>query len=161
MRRREFEVTDQKEIIRILDESKVLHLGMSDEGWPYVLPMNYGYTLEGGELILYLHGGMSGYKFEVIQKNPRVSFAMECDVEPFAGKVACQYGMTYFSLLGKGTAEIVEDVEEKKRGLSVLMRTQTGKEFAFDDKLASIVKVIKVTVSEYWAKNRPLPPAMR
>ena len=34
---------------------------------------------------------------------------------------------------------LVDDVEEKKRSLSALMRTQTGEEFTFDDKMASIV----------------------
>lgn len=160
MRRREREVTDEKTILEILDKCQVLHLGLSDEDQPYVVPMNYGYLWENGGLTFYLHGAVEGYKYEVIRKNPKVSFVMECDRKPFGGKVACQYGMSYSSLMGKGVAGIVEDVEEKKKALSVLMKTQTGKEFVFDEKLVSIVNVIKISVSEYSAKRRPLPPAL-
>ena len=56
MTRREREVTDIGEIIKILDNAKVLHLGMVDGDEPYVVPMNYGYTLEDGKLTIWLHG---------------------------------------------------------------------------------------------------------
>ena len=46
MTRREFEVTDPGVIRDILDGSKVLHLGLVDEGMPYVVPMNYGYKMD-------------------------------------------------------------------------------------------------------------------
>ena len=44
MTRRELEITDITEILKIMDSTKILHLGLSDEGWPYVVPMNFGYT---------------------------------------------------------------------------------------------------------------------
>lgn len=160
MRKRELEVTDARKIKEILDKCRVLHLGLSEEDQPYVVPMSYGYTYEGDTLVLYLHGGMEGYKYEVIKKNPKVSFAMECDVVPFSGKAACQYGITYSSIMGKGMAEIVEEVQEKEQALSILMKTQTGKDFEFNERLVSIVNVIKITVTEYSAKHRPLPPAL-
>ena len=79
----------------------------------------------------------------------------------FAGVKPCQYGLSYSALMGKGTAQIVEDVEEKKQAMSVLMKTQTGKDFAFDDKLVSIVAVIRIDVAEYTAKHRPVPEKLR
>ena len=157
MLKREREVTDESAIREILARSMVLHLGLSDEGQPYVLPMNYGYVYEEGRLTLYLHGAVQGYKYDVIRKNPRVSFALECDVAAFTGRTACQYGNTYSSVMGRGTAVIVEDVEEKIRGLQVLMKTQTGKDFEFNEKLVSIVNVIRIDVTEFSAKRRPLP----
>ena len=60
MTRREREVTDIGEIIKILDNAKVLHLGMVDGDEPYVVPMNYGYTLEDGKLTIWLHGAKRG-----------------------------------------------------------------------------------------------------
>ena len=59
--------------------------------------------------------------------------------------------------MGRGTAFIVTDIAEKQMGLSLLMNTQTGKDFTFNEKLVSIVNVIKVTVDSYSAKKRPLP----
>ena len=160
MTRREFEVTDPEVIRDILDSSSYLHLGLVDEGMPYVVPMNYGYTLEEGKLTLYLHSAVKGYKLDVIAKNPTCCFEMEYGVEPFVGKIPCQYGITYYSLMGRGKAVMVEDVEEKIRAMSLLMKTQTGKDYEFNERLVSIVSVIRIDVSEYTAKHRPLPSEM-
>ena len=161
MTRREREVTDPKEIIRILDKCKVVHIGLVDKDQPYIVPMNYGYEMEKERLTLYLHGAAQGYKLDVMRANPKVCFEMECDVAPFEGEVACQYGTSYSSIIGRGTAEIVDDAEEKKHALSILMKTQTGKDFTFDNRMVSIVSVIKIHVTEYTAKCRPLQEGLR
>ena len=153
--RREREVTDPVRIREILDKSMVVHVAMVDGDEPYVVPMNYGYTMEDGKLTVYLHGALWGRKLDIIRVNPKVFFSLECDVVPFDGDIACRYGTTYASVMGSGIAEIVTDVEEKKKGLSVLMKTQTGKDFTFEDKMVSIVSVIKIDVAEYTAKERP------
>lgn len=161
MLRRELEVTEREEIIDILDSALVLHLGLCDGDQPYVLSMNYGYEFEGEKLILYIHGGKHGYKYEVMDKNPKVCVEISSDIKPFKGKVACQYGMSYASIIAKGTAEQITDSKEKQKALITLMTTQTGEsedKFMFDDKLASIVRVYKLTISEYTAKKRPVPP---
>lgn len=157
MTKREREVTDINEIIRYLDAAKVLHLGLVDGDEPYVVPMNYGYTMEEGKLTLYLHGATRGRKLDVMRANPKVFFSLECDLQPFEGTVACKYGLAYASVMGRGIATIVEDVEEKKKGLSVLMKTQTGKDFSFEDRLTTIVSVIRIDVLEFTAKRRPMP----
>jgi nitroimidazol reductase NimA-like FMN-containing flavoprotein (pyridoxamine 5'-phosphate oxidase superfamily) len=159
--KREREVTDINEIKEILDKSMIVHIGMIDGDEPYVVPMNYGYTLEDGELCIYLHGATVGRKLDIIKKNPKVFFEMECDVEPFEGKVACQYGTTYASVMGLGTAEILEKAEDKIDGLTKFMKTQTGKDFTFDEKMVSIVSVIKITAKDFTAKKRPKPMGIK
>ena len=159
--KREREVTDINEIKEILDKSMIVHVGMVDDGEPYVVPMNYGYTLENGELCIYLHGATVGRKIDIIKKNPKVFFEMECDVTPFEGKVACQYGTTYASVMGRGTAEVLEDVDDKIDGLTKFMKTQTSKEFTFDERMVSIVSVIKITAREFTAKKRPKPMGIK
>ena len=161
MTKRERQITDPEQIRHILDTGKVLRLGLAVDNEPYVVPMNYGYTLEDGKLVLYLHSAVRGKKLDMIRKNPRVFFETDCDLMPFEGRVPCQYGLAYSSIMGRGEAAIVEDVEEKKQAMSILMKTQTGKDFVFEDRLVSIVTVIRIDVSEYTAKHRPLPEAMR
>ena len=161
MTKREHQVTDPQQILDILDKAKVLHLGLAVDNEPYVVPMNYGYTMEGGKLVLYLHSAVRGKKLDMIRANSRVFFEIDCDIMPFEGKVPCQYGLVYSSIMGRGTAQIVEDVEEKKQAMTILMKTQTGKDFSFEDRLVSIVAVIRIDVEEYTAKHRPLPEAMR
>ena len=161
MTKRERQITDINRIRAILDTASVLHLGLAVDNEPYVVPMNYGYTMEGDKLTIYLHGATRGKKLDMIRANPRVFFEMDCDRVPFEGEKPCQYGMVYSSVMGRGTARIVEDMEEKKRAMTILMKTQTGKDFTFDDKLVGMVAVIRIDVAEYTAKHRPLPEKLR
>lgn len=155
--RREREVTDLNEIIGILDRAKIVHVGMIDGEYPYVVPMNYGYTMENGKLTLYLHGATRGRKLDVLRENPKVFVEIDTDIVPFEGAAACQHGVCYSCVMGEGVAELVEDVEGKKAGLQILMKTQTGKDFTFVDKMVGGVTVIKIHVSEFTAKKRPMP----
>ena len=161
MTKREKQITDQQQILHILDTAKVLYLGLCANNEPYVVPMNYGYTMEDGKLVLYLHSAVCGKKLDMIRENPKVFFEMDCDLVPFESKLPCQYGLAYSSVMGRGTATIVEDVEEKKQAMSILMKTQTAKDFQFEDRLVSIVAVIRIDVSEYTAKHRPVPERLR
>ena len=161
MTKRERQVTDPQQILEILDKSRVLHLGLAVNNEPYVVPMNYGYVMEEGKLTVYLHSAMRGKKLDMIRENPNVFFEMDCDRAPFEGVKPCQYGLVYSSIMGRGTARIVEDVEEKKKAMTILMKTQTGKDFSFEDRLVSIVSVIRIDVTEYTAKNRPIPENLR
>ena len=158
MTKREREITDINEIVRILDTCKILHLGLVDGDEPYVVPLNYGYEFEDGKLIIYLHGAVQGYKLDLMQVNPKVFFEMECEVEHFDGNVACQYGTSYSSVMGRGRATILEDADDKKTALTKFMKTQTGMDFEFTDKMVTAVSVIRIDVSEYTAKHRPMPP---
>ena len=161
MMRREREITDEAGLRHVLDTAQVLYLALTDDDQPYVVPLTYGYTWQDGQLTLYMHGARTGYKYDLLAKNPKVSFAMDCDRQPFSGDVACKYGLAYASLCGKGTASLVTDPAEKCRALTLLMRTQAGEEFEFTDKLAAVVNVIRLDVSEFTGKHRPLPESAR
>lgn len=159
--RREREVTDINEILRILDMAKIVHLGLVDGDEPYVVPMNYGYTYLDGKLTLYMHGATTGRKLDVMRANPKVFFEIDCDLEPFEGSVACQYGISYSSVMGSGTAEILENPQDKMAGLTYLMKTQTDKDFEFNERLVSGVSVFRINVTDFTAKHRPLPVAIQ
>ena len=161
MTKRELQITDENQIRHILDEAKVLHLGLAVDNEPYVVPMNYGYTMENGKLVLYLHSAVRGKKIDMVRANSRVFFEMDCDWRPFEGEKPCQYGLVYSSVMGRGTASIVEDTAEKIKAMALLMKTQTQKDFEFNDRLVSIVAVIRIDVEEYTAKHRPLPERLR
>ena len=159
--KRERQITDEAQIMDILDKGKVLHLGLAVDNEPYVVPMNYGYTHEDGKLVIYLHSAVRGKKLDMIRANPKVFFEIDCDLVPFESELPCQYGLAYSSVMGKGVARIVDDVEEKKKAMSILMKTQTGKDFTFEDRLVSIVAVIRIDVEAYTAKHRPIPERLR
>ena len=161
MTKRELQITDPAQIQAILDKAKVLRLGLAVNNEPYIVPMNYGYTMEEGKLTFYLHSAVRGKKLDMIRENSRVFIELDCDQVPFDGVKPCQYGLSYSSVMGCGTAALVEDVEEKIRAMSILMKTQTGKDFSFNEKLVSIVAVVRIDVAEYTAKHRPVPEKLR
>ena len=157
MRRKDREITDIETIRAILDKAKVLHLAMIDGARPYVVPMNYGYALADGRLTLYLHGAKEGRKLDVLQQNDRVAFVLETDVSPVSGgDIPCKYGEAYASVMGEGTAALLDDPAQKIEALQILMKTQTGREFAFTPAMAESVSVIRVNVDSFTAKARPM-----
>ena len=161
MTKRELQITDPEQILAILDTAKVMHLGLAVDNEPYVVPMNYGYRMDDGKLTLYLHSAHRGKKLDMIRANPRVFFEVETNLLPFEGRLPCQYGMSYSSVMGRGEARIIEDVEEKMEAMRLLMKTQTTKDFTFNEELVSIVTVIRIDVDAYTAKHRPIPERLR
>lgn len=157
MRRKDRQITEIESIRAILDKAKVLHLAMIDGARPYVVPMNYGYALADGRLTLYLHGAKEGRKLDILQQNDRVAFVLETDVSPVSGgDIPCKYGEAYASVMGEGTAVLLDDPVQKIEALQILMKTQTGREFAFTPAMAESVAVIRVNVDSFTAKARPM-----
>ena len=156
MRRKDREVTDPQEIARIVDTAKILHLGLFDEDYPYVVPLHYGYEWCDGRLFLYLHSAREGHKLDLIACNPHVTAEIECDVELVSGgDVACSYGSTYASVIARGTAALVDDPHEKAHALELLMQHQTGRTFTFNERMTSAVAVVRISVDSLTAKSRP------
>ena len=155
MRRTDREITDPDEIGGILERAQVVHLGMVDDGRPYVVPLHYGCEWEDGHLTLWCHGAREGRKLDVIRANPAVFVEIDCDAELVGGgDVACRYGSYYASVMGDGTARVVEDVEEKVHGLQCLMQTQTGRVFEISQQMAAAVAVLRIDVAHVTAKAR-------
>ena len=129
MRRKDREVTDIEKIEEILDACKVSRIGLMDQGKIYIVPMNHGYSLEDGRLVLYYHGANEGKKLELVKENPQVGFEMDCGHELVEGRLACQHSYHYASIIGNGEARVITEPEEKLKALAVIMKHQTGKEF--------------------------------
>ena len=154
MRRRDREIESTKELLAVLDACQVMRIGMYDEDGVYILPMNFGYAFEDDKLTFYMHGALEGKKLDLIRQNSKVGFELDCDHKLIEGKVACQYGFHYASIVGKGIAEIITEPQEKIKGMAILMKSITGKDFEFNEKLVSIVSVIKITATEFAGKRR-------
>lgn len=73
MKRFEREVVDFELINAMLKEIHILNLGMNDvDGFPYVVPLNFGYEFNDDELRVYIHCMKLGKKVDLIQKDNRV-----------------------------------------------------------------------------------------
>ena len=124
------------------------------EDFPYVVPLNFGYIWEEGQLIFYFHCASEGRKLDLLRKNPRVAFEMDCGHDLMESDVPCGYGYRFQSVMGCGLAQEVTDVAEKKASLSCLMAHQTGRAFSFTDQEAEQVTVCRVLVQALSAKAR-------
>ena len=130
---------------------------MIDGDRPYVVPLHYGYTLENGVLTLYLHSAKEGRKLDVLQKNDRVAFVLETDVSPISGgDIPCKYGAAYASVMGEGRATILTDPVEKTDALTMLMKTQTGRNFYITEAMTDTVAVLRIDVEAFTAKARQI-----
>jgi len=122
MRRSEREITDGKELLQLLQKGSVLHLGLSDGGRPYVVPLSYGWLEEEGGISLYFHCALEGRKLDIIRKNSRCAGVITGDAGIVRGAQACSWSASYASLMLEGEVEILEDEAQRKRGLDALMR---------------------------------------
>lgn len=155
MRRKDREVTGLENILAIIRQCQVCHLGMCQEGRPYVLPLNFGAELEDGAIVLYFHGAKEGRKLDVIRENPQVCAQFDCGHKLLTGPIACAHSFAFESVVGFGQAEILEEHGDKAQGLASIHRQTTGKEFAFSPEQTGTAAVIRVTLTEVTGKRRP------
>ena len=141
-------IRDQKIIDQIIQKAQICHLALSDNGRPYVIPMHFGYDNK----TLYFHSGTKGMKMDILKRSPLVSFSMECDVQLVSAKTACGFSANFRSVVGFGRASFVENCEEKKKALSILMRQYSERSFSFPDEKLEIVAIIKVDITEITAR---------
>lgn len=154
MSRQDRLVTDKEALIKIIDRCQVLHIGMHDGDDIYVIPMNYGYTWENEELTFYLHGALEGKKVRLLRENKRVGFSIDCDHLLVEGKLPCQFAFQFASVAGTGEAEFIEDSAEKISAMEHLMRQYSDRKFEFNERLVSIVSVIRVRVKAFTGRVR-------
>ncbi len=157
VRRKDREITDKNEIIEIIDKAKILHLGLIDNEFPYIVPLHYGYEYEKekDKFVFYMHGAKEGHKLDLIHANSNACVELESDIEmDSGGDVPCRYGSFYSSVIGKGKVCVVGNDIEKEHALNLLMINQTGRTFEFTRAMLSSVTVIKLEVTEYTAKAR-------
>lgn len=154
MRRSDREVLDLDEILDIIDACDVCRIAMVDNGIPYVVPMNFGYMFDGEKLHLCFHSALEGRKLDILRQNPTVCFEMDTAHELTRGETPCQYGMDYASVIGIGTARIVETAREKCEMLSSVMLHTTGRFELFLPDMVEKVAIIEIVSDDVTAKRR-------
>lgn len=155
LRRKDREITEINELMQIINQCKVCRIAMQDNDGLYIVPMNFGYIYEKNQLALFFHSAKEGRKITALKENSDICFEMDCEHSLIIADAACQYSYSFRSIIGNGKAVFIDDVEEKKNALAILMKHQTGQDFSFDDKMANSVSVFKVIVHEFTGKYHP------
>jgi len=153
MRRKDREITDFHEMIEIMRKCDVCRLAFHDTEFPYVVPLNFGLEVQGEQVFLYFHSAMEGRKLDLMKKDPRVAFEMDCSHELVLDEERMNCTMAYESVIGYGTLEIVPE-EEKYKALKILMSQYHAEDFPFHTDIMKVTTVLKMTVAGITGKRR-------
>jgi len=149
LRRQDKEITDKREIEEVLVRASICHLGLCDNGGPYVIPLNYGYA----DGCLYAHSAQEGRKIDILRKNSLVAFTVYIDDGLRRAETACNWGTKYRSVMGTGHASLIEDQAEKEASLRIIMRHYTETEFEFNPLKIDLVTIIKIKIDKITGKK--------
>jgi len=177
VRRNDREVKDFDDIVGIIKKCDVCRLALNGgDGYPYILPLNFGFTAVAeasptkdatnsdengkktdGKIVLYFHGATEGKKYELIHRDNRASFEMDCAHRLVTDNVSGSCTMEYESVIGRGTIEIIDDnnTAAKIAALDILMaQYPVPADFKYNVDIAARTAVMKMTVTEFTAKRR-------
>jgi len=115
MKRSEKEISERNALINVLRKGKYATVAMCRNNEPYVVTMNYGY--DEGESALYFHCSLKGLKLDLIGENPSVCASVIEDLGYRMGE--CE--QAYRSVVLWGKMYVVDDLQEKKHGIDVLL----------------------------------------
>lgn len=125
---------------------------VNPDGTPYNVPVHYVFCHD----VIYVHGLPAGQKIENLKRNPNVCF----NVYEMRGLLIdgeekpCDTNTAYASVVIQGTAQLVEDMNEKKAALSAVIQKYTPHlgEKEIPSNMLKGTAVIKVSVCEMTGK---------
>ncbi|MGF7117072.1 pyridoxamine 5'-phosphate oxidase family protein [Methanobacterium oryzae] len=152
MRRSDKEIKDKETIKLILKEAQVCRIALCDDNKPYIVPMSFGFADNN----LYLHSATEGLKIDIIHKNNNICFEVDIKNELVKSESACNWGMKYYSIVGFGKAQFIENYDEKKNALDIIMQKYTendNESFEYSKTALNKTTVIKVEVTKLTGKK--------
>jgi nitroimidazol reductase NimA-like FMN-containing flavoprotein (pyridoxamine 5'-phosphate oxidase superfamily) len=112
-------IESREEMERLLREEEIGYLGLSSNGKPYVVPLNYHYA--AGKI--WFHCGFKGKKLDYLKENPEVCFVVARQVgrvREHAGGNPCHVDSD--SVICYGNARVVADLDEREIALNAFNR---------------------------------------
>ena len=149
MRRSEREIKDRAAIDSIIQQCLVCRLGLVGGEEPYIVPLCFGYDGEA----LYFHSASEGRKIDSIRKNSRVCFEFDIPEGMTEAEQGCRWGIKYRSVIGFGNAQIVDNHEDKKKALAVIMAQYSDKAYIFPEDVVTKTAIIKVVIARVTGKQ--------
>ena len=154
MRRKDRQMTDQKNIDTCIEGCFFTTLVMVDEGRPYAIPINFGYV----DGTFYLHSARAGKKVDILKKNGKVPvqllFVSKAELKDSASAdaPACDLSCTYASVIVEGDLEEVYDEEEAMKGMRAMLNIVGKKEKKLAAENLQSILIMKVTVRSMTGK---------
>ncbi len=153
MRRSDREVKKFEDILAIMEKCDVCRIALNNDGYPYILPLNFGMCVKGEKIELFFHGAIEGTKYDLIAKDNRAAFEMDCGHKLVTEAESGNCTMEYESVIGQGHIEMISD-DEKDNALCILMQHYHQEEFPFNKAIIPNTKVFKLVVEKVTGKRR-------
>ena len=164
MRRADREVTNPEQIAAIVAACDIVEVAYADAEGLTIVPLNFGFDYDEatGKLTLWFHSAPRGRKLDAIRAAAGdalpMAFEMATDCEVVEGRTLCDWGEAFKSIVGNGTASLVEDLDECRHGLQTLMAQQAHMpNVEFTDAQVRSVTVWKIEVDYFTTKVRAKP----
>ncbi len=151
MRRKDREVTSSEETEKIIKKCDTIKIALNGDGFPYIVPLNFGYTFKDG-FTFYFHSAQEGRKTDLIKKDNRAAFLLDCSHKLIKGKTPCGFTMNYESVMGEGKIEIVPE-NQKSAALNIIVNHYVEGEFAFPPEILNKTAVFKLNVTKISCKR--------
>ena len=119
VRRQDREVKDKDWIIALLNRADYGVLATCKEGQPFTVARNFSYDVE--KHAIYFHGARIGRTFENAENGSLANLNVSEMGEWIVAERAMNFGVMYKGVVVFGRLSIVEDNDEAKRGLQLLM----------------------------------------
>ena len=144
-------IENRKEIEQIIKACKTCYVAMSENDFPYVLPMNF--ALDGNTVIL--HSAQNGRMWETLKKNPKVciNWTLGEELAWQDAHVGCSYRVKSKSVLVEGAVEFINDYNEKYNCMLKIMAQYSDRNFKFNEPAIVNVGVFKVNIEKISAKE--------
>lgn len=121
MRRKDKEINDINEMIKIIEESRIMHLGVCHDNQPYVIPLNFGFQYNDNKIKIYFHSAKVGRKIDFINNNRKCAVEMTSYFALQTGETACEWSAFHESVMIEGNITLIEDENEIRNAMDHIM----------------------------------------
>ena len=140
IRRKEKAITNENELKAILKQTKYITIAMCQDNEPYLVSMSHGYDPEKN--CIYFHCAREGKKIDILKENNVVWGQAVIDAGYIHGKCNHSYATTMF----KGKVIFLEDFDEKKAALHLMVYQLEDDPEAYLSKEISEKAITNVTI---------------
>ena len=151
-------VYDREAVYRILDEAFICHVGFVVDGQPFVIPTSYG---RSGDT-LYIHGSAASRMLRNLDQGIPVCVTVTLLDGLVLARSIFNHSMNYRSVVILGTAQVVNDPEEKLAALRSLSEHILPGRWAEsrqpNEKELKATFALRLPIDEFSAKVRQGPP---
>jgi nitroimidazol reductase NimA-like FMN-containing flavoprotein (pyridoxamine 5'-phosphate oxidase superfamily) len=153
LKRKDKEITSQADMQAIIKRGQYTVVALCHNDEPYLVTMNYGYDEKKNAL--YFHAALEGQKLEFIEHNPNACATIIEDLGYKQGE--CSH--SYRTVVIRGRMAIVDNLDEKKHGLNILIDhleqspAETKLKFLKNDLTYDTVTVLRLDIEDITGKQ--------